>query len=241
MSPTIKLFNTEIQSRINQLNIHGHNLHWHGITNIDELYNTLILQGESHEDVIDERIPYWTELWPSAIALAQFIAENQKVISHEINIHEIGCGLALPSLLCGKLGFKVLMSDYLLQPLQFATENWKLNCDMPPQSLLLDWRSIPATVAQSDLILAADVAYEKRMFEPLLHAYKRLVKPNGTILFTEPNRKLTQPFYALLKDNGFAIKSEVRLVDFNNFKHTINLNQITLTEAKPSFAHFASF
>ena len=69
---------------------------------------------------MDERIPYWAELWPSAIALAEYVSELEN--SEVSFIHEIGCGMALPSVLCGKLGHKVMMSDYMNTPhfLQFS-------------------------------------------------------------------------------------------------------------------------
>ena len=39
------------------------------VKNVDELLENMIQLDEDHVDVQDERIPYWAELWPSAIAL----------------------------------------------------------------------------------------------------------------------------------------------------------------------------
>ena len=43
------------------------------IANIDEVFDALIALPDAHVDKADERIPYWTEIWPSALALSVFI------------------------------------------------------------------------------------------------------------------------------------------------------------------------
>ena len=49
------------------------------VINLDELYNELIQKGDNHEDVKDERIPYWADLWHSAIALSQHIVKSNVI------------------------------------------------------------------------------------------------------------------------------------------------------------------
>ncbi|MFT7512131.1 MAG: hypothetical protein ACI9QL_001338 [Candidatus Omnitrophota bacterium] len=47
------------------------------ITDLDRLLEEMIAKGDDHPDVRDERMPYWAELWPDAIALASWnAAEN---------------------------------------------------------------------------------------------------------------------------------------------------------------------
>ena len=62
------------------------------VTNTDQLYVELVAKGEAHADVADERIPYWADLWPSALALALEVIENEK-ITPGTRVLEIGCGL----------------------------------------------------------------------------------------------------------------------------------------------------
>jgi predicted nicotinamide N-methyase len=51
------------------------------VTNFDELYEQLLAKGLQHEEVADERIPYWAELWPSAVGLAMYLTANKKLVS----------------------------------------------------------------------------------------------------------------------------------------------------------------
>jgi hypothetical protein len=49
----------------------------HVVADLDRLLEEMIAKGDDHPDVRDERMPYWAELWPSAIALASWnAAEN---------------------------------------------------------------------------------------------------------------------------------------------------------------------
>ena len=52
-----------------RLELDGHSIELTVLTNLDALFDQLIAKGPDHQDVHDERIPYWSELWPSAIAM----------------------------------------------------------------------------------------------------------------------------------------------------------------------------
>lgn len=167
------------------------------INNIDELFDALVQKGSDHEDVKDERIPYWAELWASAVAMAQYLVENQ-LITEGVSVTEIGCGLALPSIVAGKMGGNVVMTDYLKDALDFAALNWNQNVKhKKAQTQLLDWRR-PDPSVSADILLASDVAYEARAFQPLLNAFKTLLKPHGRIIITEPNRPVSKEFFSQL-------------------------------------------
>ena len=62
----------------------------------------LLAKGEHHPDVIDERIPYWLELWPSAIGLARHLCSLGPMLSGQTTL-ELGCGIGLPSMVVKKL------------------------------------------------------------------------------------------------------------------------------------------
>ena len=167
--------------------------------NIDDLFDALIKKGLDHEDVLDERIPYWAELWASAIAMAHYLVEK-KIVSDGMQVTEIGCGLGLPSIVAGLLGGEVTLTDYLDEALDFAQLNWHQNLpNKMAQFKKLDWRNPDPSVA-ADVLLASDVAYEERAFEPLLNAFQTLLKPNGTIIITEPNRFISKNFFSNLPE-----------------------------------------
>lgn len=193
------------------------------IENLDELFNNLILKGDEHPDVVDERIPYWAELWASALAMSEYLVENQHLINAETLVTEIGCGLGLPSIIAGKLGAEVCLTDYDDDALAFAKLNWEQNLPHKKARFQqLDWRN-PDPSVSADILLASDVAYEKRAFEPLLNAFSTLLKPNGMILITEPNRPVSTDFFSNLYTEGYFVEKEQRSVELRGYSFLINI------------------
>jgi predicted nicotinamide N-methyase len=194
------------------------------VINIDELYMELINKGSDHEDVKDERIPYWADLWHSAIALSQYI-EKSNIIQKNMDVLEIGCGLGLPGIIAGKFSNHVTFTDYIKEPLELAEYNWKLNNDHAAQFEILDWRK-PAPSFAADILLASDVAYEKRSFKYLLHSFKKLTKPGGLILMSEPNRQFTRDFFRTLKEKGFTFSTVEYSIYYNGITTRVNVYEI---------------
>ena len=85
---------------------------------------TLIDQAEHEDD-----FPYWAEVWPSAIGLANFIeTPNAPILGR--NVLEIGCGLGLTGIVACRQKRKVIFTDWKIEPLFFAHHNTSLNhCD----------------------------------------------------------------------------------------------------------------
>ncbi len=206
------------------------------IENLDELFDKLIQKGDNHPDVVDERIPYWAELWASAVAMSAYLAENQHLInlfptesgfrSSTVSVTEIGCGLGLPSIIAGKLGAEVCLTDYDDDALAFAKMNWKQN--LPHKKARfehLDWRN-PHPFLSADLLLASDVAYEKRAFAPLLNTFNTLLKPNGKILITEPNRPVSTDFFSNLYTEGYIVKKGQRSVELRGHTFLVNIYEV---------------
>lgn len=187
------------------LDIEGLPIHLSVITNVDDLVEQLLAKGDDHEDVRDERIPYWADLWPSALALGRHLVRSA-IIQPGMTVTEIGCGLALPGIVAGRLGAEVTLTDYLPEALDFARRNWDRNIDRSVHAALLDWRQ-PDPVLAADLLLASDVAYERRAFDFLPQAFRTLCRPGGTILVSEPNRPMAADFFQTLPDQGFTVQT----------------------------------
>src|ERR671910_151779 len=106
----------------------------------------------------DERLPYWAELWPSAVALARFLSERDLGGTRVI---ELGCGVGLPTVVALSRGARVLATDHNEAALDFATHNASANVGREPETALLDWFS-PDALRALDLVSPADVLYERR-------------------------------------------------------------------------------
>jgi predicted nicotinamide N-methyase len=120
------------------------------------------------EDAFEERdefIPYWADLWPSAILLARTLAGRAL---RGARVLELGCGLGLPSLAASMAGGRVLATDWAPEALDAVRANAARN-DLAVEALVADWRDPETLLARGpfDLVIAADVLYERRNVSPL--------------------------------------------------------------------------
>jgi predicted nicotinamide N-methyase len=215
------------KTNIEHLTIAGIAISLLQIKNVDELYEHLIAKGDDHEDMKDERIPYWADLWPSAIALSEHLIKSN-AINSGISVHDMGCGLGLPGIVAGMLGAKVLFTDYLTEALDFAKQNWELNCKSEALFEKMDWRK-PDVTFKADLLLASDVAYERKSFEFLPNAFRTLTNPGGKIIISEPRRLYAQEFFDSLQFQGFQVSKFEYPLRHKNFNHSINVFELTLS------------
>jgi len=125
------------------------------VESVDDLLNQMINMNPEAEEVKDERLPYWPEIWPSSLALIEFI-EKQHPIESGLKVIELGCGIGLVGMVAEFYGAEVLLTDYQPDALLFAEMNWLLNLGKLPATLLMDWRDSNFS-EQYDLILASDI------------------------------------------------------------------------------------
>jgi predicted nicotinamide N-methyase len=190
-----------------------------------------LAKGLEHEDVADERIPYWAELWPSAVALATHLIKNKSLVAGK-TVLEIGAGLGLPALAAALLGAEVRLTDYLQQAVDFARKNAELNGISNIQFETFDWRKAEG-YQRFDALLASDVAYERTQFEPLLKAFTHLVKPGGLILLSEPNRYIAEPLIETLIKTGYTLVKYPYEVEVKGIRSKVSVYEIALPILTP--------
>jgi predicted nicotinamide N-methyase len=138
---------------------------------------------------VDEFLPYWAELWPASLALAEEVAERDV---DGVRVVELGCGLGIPSLVAAAHGASVLATDWADEAVELLRENAVRN-GIELEALTVDWRR-PAPIrerAPFDLVLAADVLYERRYVETLLELLPQL---GDEVLLADPGRPFTRSF-----------------------------------------------
>lgn len=171
------------------------------IKNIDALYEKLLNLPKESEFHKDERIPYWAELWPSSIGLGNFIIEHSHLFIKK-NVLEIACGLALPSVVVASYCHSLILADYEADALKIANENMKINGidSTKISSEIVDWRAFPIDLYNKfEVVLASDIVYEKRAFEPVFHLFSNMLLKGKTIYFAEPNRAQSKDFILKLQ------------------------------------------
>src|SRR6201991_5291490 len=77
-----------------------------------------LLDEEAFEH--EEFLPYWAELWPSALALARMVGARAL---HGARRLELGCGLGLPSLAAALAGGRVLATDWSADAVAMTARN----------------------------------------------------------------------------------------------------------------------
>ena len=157
----------------------------------------------------DERLPYWAELWPSAIALARHLSQEDLAGRRVI---ELGVGVGLPTLVALDRGARVLATDYYAAAPDFTRHNARENGLPEPETALLDWHAMP-NVGAFDLVLAADVMYEERSTRALAGLVPGLLRPGGEALIADPGRRYEPLFRELMQENGFRFETEETTVE----------------------------
>jgi predicted nicotinamide N-methyase len=155
-----------------------------------------ILRPRSSEALLDEAafeheefLPYWAELWPSGVALARMLSGRALRGARTL---ELGCGLALPSIAAALSGGRVVATDWSPDALELAELNAARN-GVSLELIRFSWAA-PETIVERapwDLVLAADVLYERRNVEQLLTLLPRL---GGEVLLAEPGRPHARSF-----------------------------------------------
>jgi len=148
---------------------------------------TALIDEEAFER--EEFLPYWAELWPSAVALAHAVAARRP---QGLQVVELGCGLALPAIVAAFEGAHVLATDWSADALAYAQRNARAN-DAPLETLRVAWAEPDELVARGpfDLVLAADVLYERRNVPQLLALLPRLAPE---VLLADPGRPALPAF-----------------------------------------------
>lgn len=168
------------------------------IADIDSVLDEVIAEHSSP----DSNTPYWTELWPSAIALGEFLSSMD--LSGK-TVLGLGSGVGAAEMVARKQGANVIVSDNQEDALRIAELNWIINFNESPQLLKLDWFQ-PNIGEKFEILLASDVAYEQRLFYPLIDTLQKLLMPGGEIYLSEPNRKIAEDFFELLPKHGFELE-----------------------------------
>ena len=111
-------------------------------------------------------VPYWSVLWRSGVALA---CELDGIALRGLRVVELGCGLAVPSIAAARAGAAVLATDACVEALTLAARNAHAN-DVRIETATVDWAEPGKLVRQApfDLVLAADVLYERASIARLL-------------------------------------------------------------------------
>lgn len=153
----------------------------------------------------EQNLPYWAEIWPSGIALADAIAERPERVRGQ-RVLELGSGLGVTAIAALAAGADLIAADFAPEALLLTCYNTLRSAGREPATLRLNWRQPDATLLAGGgfpVVLAADVLYEGRDVAPLLALVARLVAPGGLLWLAEPGRPVASRFLAAAREAGW--------------------------------------
>ena len=177
------------------------------------------------EDFVkDERLPYWADVWPSSLLLAEKLLELKGSGKTAL---ELGCGVGLSTLAATSAGFDVLSTDYYIDALDVTRANIFRNLGKTARTRLVDWRHLPADLGRFDLVFASDVLYENEYAALLPVILDGVIAPGGIALIADPGRVAAPIFVQACDTNGLTItRKETRPFEEGEIKQSIDIYAI---------------
>ena len=154
--------------------------------------------------------PLFGMLWPSGRMLAHVMQSFDLVGKH---ILELGCGLALASVVVHRRGGDVTASDNHPLAGEFLRQNLLLNLLPVMKYRNADWLSTGAddqALGRFDLIIGSDVLYDRSQPQALSRFIGRHAAPGAQVLIVDPDRGNRGPFTREMGLLGFS-HSQTRL------------------------------
>jgi len=124
-------------------------------------------------------------IWDSSQILAQLMFE------HDIagkRILEVGCGIALTSLMLNQRNADITASDYNPVAGEFLATNVKLNDGAAIPFFRADWAAHNVELGQFDLIIGSDILYEPNHAELLSGFIERHARSGCEVILVDPGR-----------------------------------------------------
>jgi len=129
--------------------------------------------------------PLFGVIWPSSMVLAHYISDYP---TGSRRILEIGCGMALTSLLLNKQNADITATDYHPEVGKFLLRNTLLNQDAPIAFERVDWANSQDTLGLFDLIIGSDLLYEDEHIDLLATFIERHSNAACEVILVDPGR-----------------------------------------------------
>jgi predicted nicotinamide N-methyase len=145
--------------------------------------------------------PIFGVIWPSSLVLAHYLADYD---TEAKRILELGCGIALSSLLLNKQHADITATDYHPETEAFLIRNTLLNHDPVIAYEQTDWAQTQDNLGLFDLIIGSDLLYEDQHIALLANFIENHANPACEVILVDPGRGRKNKLSATLEDFGFS-------------------------------------
>jgi len=121
-----------------------------------------------------------------------------------LRILELGCGLALSSLLLSLRGADVTATDYHPEAEGYLEINTALNSGQAIPFIRTGWEDADSKLGKFDLIIGSDVLYESGHYTQLANFVEAHSNPSSTTIIVDPGRKQHARFSKVMMNKGFT-------------------------------------
>ena len=174
---------------------------------------------------VDDRLPYWADLWPSSVVLARFL---RGLRGEGRTLLELGCGSGAVATAAARAGFDVTATDYYEDSPLFARANAWRNAQVDITARCADWNSWPNDLRGFDLIVASDVLYEQRNAPLIARVMAQSLGQHGEGWIADPGRVGSAGFSDWCISHALSCETVTKVpIDAGAHVHTISLYRIT--------------
>ncbi|WP_394172128.1 class I SAM-dependent methyltransferase [Thalassotalea litorea] len=145
--------------------------------------------------------PIFGVIWPSSIVLAHYML---KFDTEAKSVLEVGCGMALSSLLLNKLSTNVTATDYHPEVQTFLDRNVSLNGDADIAFEQVDWAAKSDNLGKFDVIIGSDLLYEDTHIELLANFINDHSNPECEVIIVDPGRGRKNKLSTRMQAFGFT-------------------------------------
>ena len=153
--------------------------------------------------VLENLCPYFGVVWPAARAVSEHLSRMGGWLKDK-SVIELGCGLALPSLVAAKLGARVTATDFHPDVPKFFARNAALNGLTAPALTYkeYDWRG-ETKLGIFDFVVGSDILYEASHPKDVARSLAAHCTRGSHIILGDPGRVYLQSCIDELKALGF--------------------------------------
>lgn len=147
--------------------------------------------------------PLFGVIWPSSMVLAHYINDFP---TKGKRILELGCGMALTSLLLNQKHANISATDYHPEVERYLNRNTQLNGDADIYYEQTNWRSNSDTLGKFGLIIGSDILYEDQHIAQLATFIEVHSPIDSEVVLVDPGRGRKNKLTKIMVRNGYALE-----------------------------------